>query len=558
LSVGPAVSAAAQEDAAELVKRGKAFSEKGNYDEAISTLKKARDLAPRDYTVNLLLGLDLLRIGQPKEAIEPLRRAADLPAQGGTAEGYLGRALAAVNEFALAAEAFRDAVERSPGSAELWVKWADFGLERFRVVELELRSTQKGMAAVLRLEAELRSGPEGREELLRQSATANPDQKGIWGELGVAQLRRDMREQAAATLKTARERQPEAFRTLQLGALMAAMQGDWRGAEAQLLNVGARSPAVFRQQMQAWPRILLPKESAEDDIWTCARKNSAACFERMKFPGGQAQDSEEQLFAEERWERLAALPEQQGKAAAWFRRGVALAELNECARAIPALERGLESGAETAGYWLEVCYAVEAQGAAERVGALGDQVAAHRLEGDLLVRVYGDAQSATEEYAKARKLNPSEPGLSERLAQAYMSLGDMQRARQAAREALALDPHRRMTLRLLASIAMSERDYAGALEFLNRMLAMDAKDTWTRVQTGIAYAQTGQPEKALRYLQSVLAAGYPDERGALHATLANVLRKLGREREAQNAAEEASRLSNRFQEHPQMSVDDHQ
>ena len=174
------------------------------------------------------------------------------------------------------------------------------------------------------------------------------------------------------------------------------------------------------------------------------------------------------------------------------------------------------------------------------------------------MRVNGDAQAATEEYTQAIHLSPKDAGLSERLAQAYLSLGDMQRAQQAAREALTLDPHRRTTLRLLASIAMNERDYQGALVFLNRMLAMDPNDAWTRVQTGIAYAQTGQAEQALHHLQPALAAGYPDERGALHATLAGVLRKLGREQEAQRAAEEASRLSDRFQQHPQTSVDDHQ
>jgi hypothetical protein len=46
LSVGHGARAATQEDFAELVKRGAAFSEKANYAEAISTLKKARELAP--------------------------------------------------------------------------------------------------------------------------------------------------------------------------------------------------------------------------------------------------------------------------------------------------------------------------------------------------------------------------------------------------------------------------------------------------------------------------------------------------------------------------------
>ena len=583
LSVGDGARAATQEDIAELVKRGTALSEKGNYAEAISALKKARELAPRDYTVNLLLGLDLLRSGRPKEAVEPLQMAAELHPGDGTPEGYLGKALAAVHEFAPAAEAFQDAISRSPSSADRWTEWADFDLERFRILGLELRSTQVGMASMLRLEAEgLKSGPETREELLRQSATANPEQEGIWGELGVEELERGMREKAAAALKTAREQQPQASWTLQLEAMMAAARGDWREAESRLLELGGRSRAAFGRSMQSWPRNLVPQAGVGGEIWECARKGSTNCLDKISFPGGKVPNQEEQLYAEERWERLAALPEPSsggtmerapgdalksaptnslpgyGQAAAWFRRGIALAELNDCERAIPPLERGLEPGAETAAYWLELCYAEEARRAVDRLSALGNPVAVHRLRGDMLVRIYGDAQSATEEYAKAIHLSPREPGLSERLAQAYMSLGYMQRAQQAAQEALALDPHRRTTLRLLASIAMNERDYTGALVFLNQMLALDPNDAWTRVQTGIAYAQTGQAEQALRHLQPVLTAGYPDERGALHATLAGVLRKLGREQEAQRAAEEASRLSDRFQQHVQTSVDDHQ
>jgi tetratricopeptide (TPR) repeat protein len=565
------------------VKRGAAFSEKANYAEAISTLKKARELAPRDYTVNLLLGLDLLRSGRPKEAIEPLRIAAELRPQDGTPEGYLGKALAAVHEFAPAAEAFQGGISRSPDSAELWTEWADFDLERFRILGLELRSTQGGMATVLRLEAEgLKSGPETREELLQQSATANPEQIGIWGELGVEQLRRGMREQAAAALMMARERQPQASWTVLLEAMMAAAAGDWRNAESRLLDLGGRSRAALSRAMQSWPRNLAPQEGVAGEIWECARKGSTDCLARITFSEGETSKPEEQLFAEERWDRLAAQPEPSsegtmhrapgdalkraptnsppgyGQAAAWLRRGIALAELNDYERAIPALERGVEPGAETAAFWLELCYAAEAKHAVDRLSALGNRVAVHRLRGDILVRIDGDALSATEEYAKAIHLSPKDPGLSERLAQAYMSLGEMQRAQQAAREALTLDPHRRTTLRLLASIAMNEKDYPGALVLLNQMLAIDPNDAWTRVQTGIAYAQTGQAEQALRHLQPVLAAGYPDERGALHATLAGVLRKLGREQEAQNAAAEANRLSNRFQQHGQTSVDDHQ
>lgn len=463
-------------------------------------------------------------------------------------------------DYAAAAKAFETGIAREPGSAAAWMKWADFDLERFRILDVDLRSAQSGMAVVLRFEAQgLHSGPETREELLRESATADPEQQGIWGELGVEQLRRGLQEEAAATLETALERQPNDSWTLRLEAVTAAAQHNWRKTEACLRKLGARSPAVLRSALKAWPRNLLPKEEREDGLWECARKDSEACLERIKFPASEVQDSEDQLFAEERWEQLAALPEPPSQVpAAWFRRGVALAELNDCGRAIPALERGLDAGAEMAAYWLELCYASEAERAAARIRALGNEAVFHRVHGDFLVRVKGDARSATEEYEKARKFQPRNAVLAERLAQAYQSLGEVNQAKGAARQALALDPRRPVALRLLASIAMDERDYPAALEFLNKMAAMRPNDAWAKVQMGIAYAQTGQPHQALAYLEPLLAAGYPDERGALHGMLAGVLHKLGREQEAQTAAAEAKRLSDLFQQHGQKGVDDHQ
>ena len=462
-------------------------------------------------------------------------------------------------DYAAAGEAFLHGIAREPGSVAAWMKWADFDLERFRILDLGLRSAQSGMAVVLRFEAQgLHGGPETREELLRQSAAADPEQQGIWGELGVEQVRRGMQEEASATLETALERQPKDSWTLRLQAITAAAQGRWAKAEAHLRELGVRSPAVLRSALKAWPRNLLPKEELEGGIWECARKDSETCLGKIKFPASGGQGSEDQLFAEQRWEQLAALAEPPPEApAAWFRRGVALAELNDCARAIPALERGLSAGGETA-YWLELCYASEAGRATARIGALGNEAVFHRVRGDFLVRVTGDTQSATEEYEKARRLQPRDAVLAERLAQAYKSLGDMNQAKQAAREALALDPRRPLAARLLASIAMDERDYPAALEFLNKLLVMRSNDAWARVEMGVAYAQTGQPQQALAYLEPLLAAGYPDERGALHGVLAGVLRKLGREQEAQTAAAEANRLSNLFQQHSQQGVDDHQ
>jgi predicted Zn-dependent protease len=98
---------------------------------------------------------------------------------------------------------------------------------------------------------------------------------------------------------------------------------------------------------------------------------------------------------------------------------------------------------------------------------------------------------------------------------------------------------------------MSERNYLSALELLDKLAALEPDDLWVRVQQGTAYAQTGHPEEAVERLKLALEAGYADEKGALHATLANQLRKLGRDQEAKRANDEAVRLADSFQQQKQ-------
>jgi predicted Zn-dependent protease len=202
---------------------------------------------------------------------------------------------------------------------------------------------------------------------------------------------------------------------------------------------------------------------------------------------------------------------------------------------------------ETA-YQLSVCYAAEAGRAAEKLeSGAEDPAAVHRLRGDVLLRLKTDAAAAEVEYHQAIALKPGDPALLERLAEAELTAGDPEAARQSAQAALAIDPHRREALRTLASLAMSNRDYEQALPWL-RQLAQEAPgDRTVQVELGRALAQTGEAAEALRWLTPALAAGYPDEKGALHALLGRELRTLGRNAEAAKAEQEARRLSDAFQ-----------
>lgn len=203
---------------------------------------------------------------------------------------------------------------------------------------------------------------------------------------------------------------------------------------------------------------------------------------------------------------------------------------------------------EKTAYQLSVCYAAEAGKAAEKLQAGGDDPAAvHRLRGDVLLRLKTDGVAAESEYQQAIALHPGDPALLERLAEAQLTAGDTDRARQSAQAALAIDPHQREALRTLASLAMNDRDYGQALPWLRELAREAPGDRGVQVELGKALAQTGEAEEALRRLAPALAAGYPDEKGALHALMGRELRSLGRDAEAARADEEARRLSDAFQ-----------
>ncbi len=531
-----------------LLRDASSLSKEADYTRAIPVLLHAKKIAPQNYLANLLLGLDFLRSGRPANAVEPLRTAAQLRADDATADGYLGEAEKAQGNFALAAEAYEDALARSPNSEQALLAWADYSLERFRALGLWLRGTQRGTAALLRVQAEASAnGTAQRESLLQKAAEGDPEQSGIWGELGIAQAALGMHAEAEASLKTAQERQPNASSTWKLEAQMAAAEGNWSESESRLLALGARSAVELRGALAQWPNALIPDANVSGAIWRCVRDHSINCPVPGEAPASAA--TAKTLFAEERWEQLAATPAPASdQGLLWFWRGVALGQIGDCARAIPALESGLKEGKEAAAYWLIVCYGSVVGNAAGQLTAQGKELAVHQIHGDILLSMKGDATGAATEYTEALRLEPKNLDLLEKRAQAYMTAGDMDKARQNAQEVLAVDPHRELALQLLARIAMIERDYPQALSVLGKLARMEPEDSWTKVQLGTAYAQTGHPQDAVRCLQPVLAASYPDEKGALHAMLAGQLRKLGREQEAEVAAAEAVKRANAFEE----------
>ena len=255
------------------------------------------------------------------------------------------------------------------------------------------------------------------------------------------------------------------------------------------------------------------------------------------------------LYREQRWESLAKLP-RPTQTESWFQRGVAFARLEDCNRAIPALERGLrkETPDVYGMFLLSWCYSQEAGRVAKEVHQTEGDVAVRLMRGDILLRLQGNSQAAISEYRTALAEHPNDPEILERLADAQFRAAEIDNARQSAQSALQLDPQRLSAKRTLAKIAMQERDYAAALPYLREFVALNSEDAVARIELGKASAQTGSLDEAWQNLAPALEKGYPDEKGALHYLLGTVLKKMGRTQEAEKAFATAQQLSEAFQQ----------
>jgi tetratricopeptide (TPR) repeat protein len=546
-----AASAADSAQFDRLVKEGLAFHERADYVHSIPILQRAVHLEPRSYMANLLLGVDLLRSGKVADAMVHLEIAVAANPKESSAAEALAMAATEAGDFAKAAEVLQAAAERSGRRGKPVQALAGFYLERFRVLGDGLRRSKSGEGVALRVEAASHAeGGAARASLLQQAAQANPDQRGIWGELGVAQLELRNRAGVEASLGEAQKRDPDGAETLQLEALLAAVEGRWIEAEGLLQKVDARSAAQLQRVLVNWPSALVPEKDVKGAVWDCLRNRATACKLTAAPPQTAHGMEAETLYAQGRWEQLEALPHAAswGKPE-WLWRGVALAETGNCPGAIPALEQGIGGGDESYGlFWLEICYANEAEHAAGMLNDAGDRPAFHQLRGDVFLQLNRNADKAEEQYAEALKLRPNDPQLLERSAKALMALSQTDEARRLALAALAIDPQQEEALRTLAEIEIGQRNYKEAIAPLKQLAVLHPGDPWPRVELGRAYAQLDQPEQALRYLEPALASGYPDQKGGLHAILSRVLRRVGREEEAKQAAAEAARLADAAQE----------
>jgi tetratricopeptide (TPR) repeat protein len=554
--LGSCCRAAVEEDLKSLVQRAFEFHQRGEFAQALPLLHRAYALEPGDYFVNLLLGIDSLRTGQPKAALSFLKKAARLRPNEEYPLDYLGEAYARQDIFGEAAEAYIKAVRVAPASAESSIALVDFALTRFASMSELMRGSQTGLAAEYRLRALALGEPDpSRVSLLQRAADLDPSASGIWSDLALATLAGGDLKNAEGFVHKAIEADPNDQSAWLADAELAAQRAQWEQAISRLNAVAQRAPSLLSKTAGHWPKQLQPPPSSVVDgpaakFFFCVRTAKKPCD--LGAATKSFSSSASILYREQRWEQLAKLPASPlARSEAWFQRGVALAKVDDCQQAIPSLERGLSKTApEVLGmFLLSWCYSQEAGRTAEKVQESGsDEAPLHMMRGDVLLRLQAKPELAVAEYQLALSKAPSDPAVLERLADAHFGAGNIDAARQNAQAALQIDPQRLRAKRTLARIAIQERDYTTALPYLLEVADRNPQDVTMRVELAKAYAQTGASEEAFHNLGPALAKGYPDEKGSLHYLLGTILKKMGRAAEADKAFAAATQLSLAFQQ----------
>ncbi|HEY1678128.1 MAG TPA: tetratricopeptide repeat protein [Candidatus Sulfotelmatobacter sp.] len=537
-----------------LVKRAFELHQQGNFSAAMPLLRRAYAMQPDDYFVNLLLGIDSLRVGEPGAALPYLKRASRLRPSEEYPFSYLGEAYARQRAFAEAESSYMKAVDIAPASGESSIAFVDFALSRFADISTALRSSSRGLAQEYRLRARaIEWTGSARIPLLQRAADLDPHAPGIWSELAEASVQSRDWTAAEGQMQRARAADPEDLSAWIVDAQLAAHSGDWKHANERLNAVARRSTGTLSRAAAQWPKELQPPADILTGVvgtfFRCVREGQAVCnIQPLKADPGRMAE----LFREQRWEEITKLaPPPATATKPWLQRGIAYAELDDCEHAIPALERGvIGTNPDVNGmFQLSWCYSQQAGRIAQRVQQSSENEASlHTMRGDILLRLQAKPDLAVEEYRQALVQNDRDPSVLDRLAEAQFGAGKVDAARASADAALRIDPHRLGAMRTLAKIAIQNRDYNAALPYLKELAERNPNDVAGRVELGKAYAQTGALKEAREDLTPALEHGYPDEKGTLHYLLGTVLKKLGQNSEAELAFSEASQLSDAFQQ----------
>jgi tetratricopeptide (TPR) repeat protein len=479
----------------------------GDIDAEVATMREALASQPKDVDLLYLLGHAYERLG--KQEVAHMEKIAP---ESFRKEQFLAESYAASNEWPSAVIHFQNALAASPHQSGLHVELGEVLLHAGKVKQ-----------AALEFEAELQLNPQSLRALVRR------------GEIELIQENIDSAlkdwTQAIAIDEIQVERilglRESGFGDSSVEQLPSSLLAKMEPLSAELRNkeIPAARVALAFLAVQSGN----PAQVADGD--------NPAGLQTQETSAGQSCSEADMnlLLRQDRFSQIAfcAQPGLPPRTSAELRTQVvsALLQAGDYEAALRTLD-GLpatESKSLEAFYWRARCYEKLATAAYLRLyEANPNSYRWHQLMGDIAA-AKGDDGKAIEEYRAAVLLKPSLPNLHYSLGHLLWKDLKVPEARIELEAELASNPHHAGALTDLGDTYLLEHQPEKALPYLNSALAADAGNSDIHRDLGTAYSELGDYHKAEEELKIAVTA---DHDGSVHYKLARAYQALGQKENA--------------------------
>jgi tetratricopeptide (TPR) repeat protein len=171
-----------------------------------------------------------------------------------------------------------------------------------------------------------------------------------------------------------------------------------------------------------------------------------------------------------------------------------------------------------------------------------DSLRVHQVLGEAYAQGYRN-QNAISEFELAVKMAPRQPGLHEELADQYWIVGNVDKAAEAYREELRIDPNAVSSMYKLGSLLARGPSAAEGIPLLRSALRLDPSLSDAHYYLGEGLMGTGNDAEAIHEFEAAIAADPANDRAMTsYYKLARIYRKLNRTQNAQAALENYQRM----------------
>ena len=479
----------------------------GDLDAEVATIRQALALQPKDVDLLYLLGHAYERLG--KQEVADMEKIAP---ESFRKEQFLAESYAASNEWPSAVIHFQNALAASPHQAGLHVELGEVLLHAGKVKQ-----------AALEFEAELQLNPQSLRALVRR------------GEIELIQDNID------AALKD--WTQAIAIDEIQVERILGLRESGFGDSSIEqlpsslLAKIAPLSVELRNKEIPAARVALAFLATQSGNPAQVAGGDSLAGLQTQETTAGQSCSEADMnlLLRQDRFSQVAfcAQPGLPQRTSAELRTQVvnALLQAGEYEAALRTLDglAATESKSLEASYWRARCDEKLATAAYLRLyQADPNSYRWHQLMGDIAA-AKGDDGKAIEEYRAAVLLKPSLPNLHYSLGHLLWKDLKVPEARVELEAELASNPHHSGALTDLGDTYLLEHQPEKALPYLNSALAADAGNSDIHRDLGTAYSELGNYRKAEEELKIAVTT---DHDGSVHYKLARAYQALGQKENA--------------------------